>query len=231
MTFKESQQVYAEILFISQYLGVRHVLENNIIGFTNRCRNLHLEFMLNDFKDEGLLEFFYTQISSTSRCLISKLIRWKICRSMIRKEVNLCEIIDSIRTSIGTFLPLDCPLWPTTICIISDSQQKLLDITTSPGAYPEYSQFFTIQRIIKAPPLYVDREFKYFSLRNEQILTNQTMFHQLPVSDKRINCMAISLNKTLLYTQKFHSNEEFRKDLFINVRYLRIADSQTIIRT
>jgi hypothetical protein len=86
MTFKESQKVYAEILFISQYLGIRRVLENNIIEFTDRCKNLHLEFMLNDFIDEGLLEFFYAQISSTSRCLISKLIRWKICHSMIGKE-------------------------------------------------------------------------------------------------------------------------------------------------
>jgi hypothetical protein len=26
--------------------------------------------------------------------------------------------------TIGTFLPPDCPLWSTTICIISDSQQN-----------------------------------------------------------------------------------------------------------
>ncbi|CAB4402287.1 unnamed protein product [Rhizophagus irregularis] len=121
MTFEESQQVYAEILFVSQYLGIRRVFENDIVGFTDKCRSLHLEFMLNDFVDEDLLEFFYSQISSTSRCLISKLIRWKVCRSMIGKEVNLCKIIDSIRNTIGTFLSYDCPLLPTTICIISDS--------------------------------------------------------------------------------------------------------------
>ena len=95
---------------------------------------------------------------------------------MIGKEVNLCEILNSIRNTIGTFLPSDCSLLLATICIISDNQQKLLDITTSPGVYPEYSRFFRIQRIIKVPPLYVNREFKYFSLQNEQILTNQTMF-------------------------------------------------------
>jgi hypothetical protein len=73
MTFKESQQVYAEILFISQYLGIRRVLENNIIGFTDRCKNLHLEFMLNDFIDEGLLEFFYAQIFHRINLLIKHL--------------------------------------------------------------------------------------------------------------------------------------------------------------
>jgi hypothetical protein len=146
MTFEESQQVYAEILFVSQYLGIRRVLENNIVGFTDKCRSLHLEFMLNDFVDEGLLEFFYSQIFSTSRCLISKLIRWKVCHFMIGKEVNLCKIINSIRNTIGTFLSYDYPLLPTTICIIFDSRQKLLDITTSPGVYPKYRWFFTIQK-------------------------------------------------------------------------------------
>lgn len=34
MIFKESQQVYTEILFKLQYLDIRCVLENNIIGFT-----------------------------------------------------------------------------------------------------------------------------------------------------------------------------------------------------
>ncbi|PKK69211.1 hypothetical protein RhiirC2_510570 [Rhizophagus irregularis] len=225
MTFEESQQVYAEILFVSQYLGIRRVLENDIVGFTDKCRSLHLEFMLNDFVDEGLLEFFYSQISSTSRCLISKLIRWKVCRSMIGKEVNLCKIIDSIRNTIGTFLSYDCPLLPTTICIISDSRQKLLDITTSPGVYPEYRRFFTIQRIIKAPPSYVYREFEYY----KQISTNQAIFRQLPVSAaKRINCMAISLKISLRYTQEFHRIGKLNDDLnnnFIDFHYFRIADS------
>ncbi|GES82119.1 hypothetical protein GLOIN_2v1763175 [Rhizophagus clarus] len=121
MTFEESQQVYAEILFVSQYLGIRRVLENDIVGFTDKCRNLHLEFMLNNFVDEGLLKFFYSQISFTSRCLISKLIQWKVCYSIIRKEVNLCKIIDSIRNTIGTFLSYDCLLLLTMICIISDN--------------------------------------------------------------------------------------------------------------
>ncbi|CAB4487430.1 unnamed protein product [Rhizophagus irregularis] len=163
MTFEESQQVYAEILFVSQYLGMRRVLENDIVGFTDKCRSLHLEFMLNDFVDEGLLEFFYSQISSTSRCLISKLlIQWKVCYFMIGKEVNLCKIIDFIRNTIGI--------------------------------YPEYRQFFTIQRIIKAPPSYVYQEFEYY----KQISTNQAIFRQLPVSAaKRINCMAISLKTSL----------------------------------
>ncbi|PKC76227.1 hypothetical protein RhiirA1_528145 [Rhizophagus irregularis] len=167
MTFEESQQVYAEILFVSQYLGMRRVLENDIVGFTDKCRSLHLEFMLNDFVDEGLLEFFYSQISSTSRCLISKLlIQWK--------KYNWYFSI--------------------TTMIISDSRQKLLDITTSPGIYPEYRQFFTIQRIIKAPPSYVYQEFEYY----KQISTNQAIFRQLPVSAaKRINCMAISLKTSL----------------------------------
>ncbi|CAG8697037.1 21610_t:CDS:2, partial [Rhizophagus irregularis] len=117
MTFEESQQ----------------------FGFTDKCRSLHLEFMLNDFIDEGLLEFFYSQISSTSRCLIN-----------------------FIRNTIGI--------------------------------YPEYRRFFTIQRIIKAPPSYVYQEFEYY----KQISTNQAIFRQLPVSAaKRINCMAISLKTSL----------------------------------
>lgn len=34
MIFKESQQVYTKIPFILLYLGIKCVLENNIIGFT-----------------------------------------------------------------------------------------------------------------------------------------------------------------------------------------------------
>ncbi|PKC16200.1 hypothetical protein RhiirA5_407340 [Rhizophagus irregularis] len=213
MTFKESQQVYAEILFISQYLGIRRVMETNIIGFADRCKSLNLEFMLKDFIDAGLLEFLYSQFSTTSRCLLSKLIRWKICNSMIGKEVNLCKIINSIKVSIGSFLPLECPLWPKVICIISDNQQKLLDITTSPG------------RIIKAPQIYVDRKFSYFPFRNKQNLTDQAMFHQFSVSAKKINCVAISLEKSLVQTQNFHSKVNIDNSNYISYHYLRIADS------
>ncbi|CAB4416094.1 unnamed protein product [Rhizophagus irregularis] len=225
MTFKESQQVYAEILFISQYLGIRRVMETNIIGFSDRCKSLNLEFMLKDFMDVGLLEFLYSQFSTTSRCLLSKLIRWKICNSMIGKEVNLCKIINSIRELIGSFLPLESSLWPEVICIISDNQQKLLDITTSPGVYSEYSRFFNIQRIIKAPQIYVDREFSYFPFRNEQNLTDQTMFHQFSVSAKKINCVAISLKRSLINTQNFHSEVNIDNSNYISYHYLRIADS------
>uniref|UniRef100_U9UP00 Uncharacterized protein n=1 Tax=Rhizophagus irregularis (strain DAOM 181602 / DAOM 197198 / MUCL 43194) TaxID=747089 RepID=U9UP00_RHIID len=182
MTFKESQQVYAEILFISQYLGIRRVMETNIIGFADRCKSLNLEFMLKDFIDAGLLEFLYSQFSSTSRCLLSKLIRWKICNSMIGKEVNLY-------------------------------------ITTSPGVYSEYSRFFNIQRIIKAPQIYVDREFSYFPFRNKQNLTDQATFHQFSVSAKKINCVAISLEKSLVQTQNFHSKKVKIKRLDMGTVY------------
>lgn len=52
----------------------------------------------------------------------------EICHFMIGKTVNLYKIISFIRKTIDTFLPLDCSLWLTIICIISDSQQKLLYI-------------------------------------------------------------------------------------------------------
>src|SRR6266496_40174 len=105
MSYEETRQVYAEILFILQYMGVRLILKENIQGFTECCKFLQLDFMLGEFKDVCLLEFIYSQISSTSRCLISKLIRWKACHFMIGHKVNLYQIINSIR-QIASFLSL-----------------------------------------------------------------------------------------------------------------------------